>query len=75
MVASKSPPPSSSSSEKNGAAREGAPSPSGSRASVDPQKARQGEIILRRPMQRWIFFGGLIAATILGVVIFALAGS
>lgn len=29
------------------------------------EKARQGEIVLRRPWQRIVFFGGLVAALIL----------
>jgi hypothetical protein len=41
----------------------------------EPQKVRQGDIILKRPAQRWIFFGGVVAAAILGLVIAILAGS
>jgi hypothetical protein len=37
--------------------------------SYPADKARQGEIILRRPWQRWLFFGGLI-----GVGVVALFG-
>jgi hypothetical protein len=36
---------------------------------------RQGDIILKRPIQRWIFFGGVVAAAILGLAIAVLAGS
>jgi hypothetical protein len=43
------------------------------RRPVDPQKARQGEIILKTPAQRWVFFGALGLAAVLGVVIAVLA--
>jgi hypothetical protein len=43
------------------------------RRGIDPQKARQGEIILKTPTQRWIFFGALGLAAVLGVVIAVLA--
>jgi len=32
-------------------------------------KARGGEIILRTPLRRMIFFGGLIAAVIVGLIL------
>lgn len=41
----------------------------------EPQKVRQGDIILKRPVQRWIFFGGVVAAAIFGIVLVMLAGS
>lgn len=41
--------------------------------SVDPQKARQGQIILRTPTQRWIFFVALGLAAVLGILIAVLA--
>jgi hypothetical protein len=41
----------------------------------EAQKVRQGDIILKRPVQRWIFFGGVVAAAIFGIVIVMLAGS
>lgn len=44
-----------------------------SHRSVDPQKARQGQIILKTPTQRWIFFGALGLAALLGVLIAVLA--
>jgi hypothetical protein len=43
------------------------------RREIDPQKARQGQIILKTPTQRWIFFGALGLAAVLGVVIAMLA--
>lgn len=39
------------------------------------QKARQGDIVLKRPVQRRIFFGGVVAAATFGIVIVMLAGS
>jgi hypothetical protein len=47
----------------------------GSRHVWEPQKVRQDDIILKRPTQRWIFFGGVAAAAVLGVAIAVLAGS
>lgn len=32
------------------------------------EKARQGEIILRRPWQRIVFFGGLVGVVVLGAL-------
>lgn len=40
---------------------------------LDPQKARQGQIILKTSIQRWIFFGALALAIILGITITILA--
>jgi hypothetical protein len=45
----------------------------GNRRPMQPQKARQGEIILKTSLQRWIFFGALGLAAVLGVVIAMLA--
>jgi hypothetical protein len=39
------------------------------------EKARQGEIILRRPWQRYIFFGSLAAIVVLLLILRILAGS
>ena len=33
------------------------------------QDVRQGEIILRTPLRRWIFFGGLVGFVILAVIV------
>jgi hypothetical protein len=41
----------------------------------EPQKVRQGDIILKRPVQRWTFIGGVVAAAIFSIVIVMLAGS
>lgn len=40
---------------------------------MDPQKARQGQVILKTSAQRWIFFGALGLAAVLGIVIAVLA--
>lgn len=40
---------------------------------IDPQRARQGQVILKTPTQRWIFLGALGLAAILGVLIAVLA--
>ena len=45
--------------------REGPPEP----APYPAEKARGGEIILRTPLRRMIFIGGLIGAVIIGLVI------
>ena len=45
------------------------------RRSWEPQKVRQGDIILKKPVQRWIFFGGVVAATVPGLAIAILADS
>lgn len=39
------------------------------------EKARQGEIILRRPWQRYVFFGALAAAAILAIFFRIVAGT
>jgi hypothetical protein len=39
------------------------------------EKARQGEIILRRPWQRYIFFGSLAAMVLLLLILRIVAGS
>jgi hypothetical protein len=36
---------------------------------IPAEKARQGEIILKTRTQRIVFFGGLVAAVILGVLV------
>jgi len=33
------------------------------------EEVRQGEIILRTPLRRWIFFGGLIGFVVLAVIV------
>lgn len=38
----------------------------------EAQDVRQGEVILRTRRRRWIFFGGLVAAVVLAVVVSAL---
>jgi hypothetical protein len=48
---------------------------SGRRYAWEPEKVRQGDIILKRPAQRWIFFGGVVRAAIFGLAIVMLAGS
>jgi hypothetical protein len=40
----------------------------------DADKARGGEIILRRPWQRYVFIGGLVGAVLL-VIILRIIGS
>jgi len=42
-------------------------------ATYPAAKARQGEIILRRPWQRWVFIAGLAGAGVLAVLL-AVAG-
>ena len=32
------------------------------------EKARQGEIILRKPWQRYVFFGALAASVVLAII-------
>jgi hypothetical protein len=44
--------------------REGPPQP----APYPAEKARGGEIILRTPLRRMIFIGGLIAAVLIGLI-------
>jgi hypothetical protein len=39
------------------------------------EKARQGEIILRQPWQRYIFFGSLAAVVLLLLILRIVAGS
>ena len=43
------------------------------RRRVEPQRARQGEIMLKTSAQRWIFFGALGLAAVFGVAIAILA--
>lgn len=33
------------------------------------QDARQGYIVLRTPLRRWVFFGGLVALVVLGLAL------
>lgn len=66
----------SSDSRRDAAANDTVNAPdaaSDGRRSIDPQKARQGEIVLKTSAQRWIFFGALGLAAVLGVVIAVLA--
>jgi len=35
----------------------------------DVEKARGGEIILRRPWQRYVFIGGLVGAVLLVIIL------
>jgi hypothetical protein len=67
-------PPSNASAEDEKAER---PYSDGSdrRHAFEPQKVRQGDIILTKPVQRWIFFGGVVAAAVLGLAIAIVAGS
>lgn len=34
-----------------------------------PEEARQGQVVLKGPRQRWIFFAGVAAAVVLALVI------
>jgi hypothetical protein len=34
-----------------------------------PEEARQGQVALKGPRQRWIFFAGVVGAIVLAVVI------
>jgi len=44
------------------------------RAAYPAEKARQGEIILKRPWQRAVFIGGLAAAVLMPIVLLFFAG-
>lgn len=44
------------------------PSRSEREAARRADKVRQGEIVLRRPWQRWVFVGGLVVLGLLVVV-------
>ena len=39
------------------------------------EQVRQGEIILRRPWQRYVFFGSLVAMALLVLILGMLAGA
>ncbi|MCW5713159.1 MAG: hypothetical protein KIT43_01410 [Bauldia sp.] len=45
------------------------PNPSPDENGYPAEKARQGYIVLRTPLRRWIFFGGLVGVVILLVVL------
>lgn len=46
--------------------------PAGARPTHSAQDVRQGEIILRTRRRRWIFFGGLVAAVIVALILASL---
>lgn len=51
------------------------PSPEPPVHTTTSRAARQGEIILRKPWQRWVFLSGLIACVVIVVIAGFFAGA